>query len=55
MDASARARRIKLMAFDVDGVMTDGSLYFSDDGVEMKASTARTAPASRCSSTPALQ
>ncbi len=37
MDASARARRLKLMAFDVDGVMTDGSLYFSDDGVEMKA------------------
>lgn len=37
MDAAARARKLKLMAFDVDGVMTDGSLYFSDDGIEMKA------------------
>ena len=37
MDAAARARKLKLMAFDVDGVMTDGSLYFFDDGIEMKA------------------
>jgi 3-deoxy-D-manno-octulosonate 8-phosphate phosphatase (KDO 8-P phosphatase) len=36
-DARARAARIRLMAFDVDGVLTDGSLYYSDDGVEIKA------------------
>lgn len=32
-----RAKPVKLMIFDVDGVMTDGSLYFSDSGEEMKA------------------
>lgn len=29
--------RIRLAAFDVDGVFTDGRLYLSDDGVESKA------------------
>lgn len=33
----ARAKRIKLIVFDVDGVMTDGSLYLGDDGQEYKA------------------
>lgn len=45
MDASAellanareRASRIKLMAFDVDGVLSDGSLFYTDEGVEIKA------------------
>lgn len=36
-DAQARARRLKLMAFDIDGVFTDGSLYYSDEGIELKA------------------
>ncbi len=36
-DIAARARRIKLIAFDVDGVMTDGSLFLGDDGQEYKA------------------
>jgi 3-deoxy-D-manno-octulosonate 8-phosphate phosphatase (KDO 8-P phosphatase) len=31
-----RARKIRLMAFDVDGVMTDGTLYLADDGQEYK-------------------
>lgn len=35
-DAVLRARKIKLIAFDVDGVMTDGTLYFADDGQEYK-------------------
>ena len=35
-DAVARARKIKLIAFDVDGVMTDGTLYLADDGQEYK-------------------
>jgi 3-deoxy-D-manno-octulosonate 8-phosphate phosphatase (KDO 8-P phosphatase) len=36
-DAIERARAIKLVAFDVDGIMTDGSLYLTDDGHEIKA------------------
>ena len=32
----ARARGLKLMAFDVDGVMTDGSLYYGPDGEAFK-------------------
>lgn len=34
--ALQRARNLKLMAFDVDGVLTDGTLYLSDSGEEMK-------------------
>lgn len=36
MSALDRARNVRLMAFDVDGVMTDGRLYFSPRGDEMK-------------------
>jgi 3-deoxy-D-manno-octulosonate 8-phosphate phosphatase (KDO 8-P phosphatase) len=32
-----RARRIALLGLDVDGVMTDGKLYFLANGVEAKA------------------
>ena len=28
LSAAARARKIKLLLFDVDGVLTDGKLYF---------------------------
>ena len=35
-DAIERARAIKLVIFDVDGVMTDGSLFLGDDGQEYK-------------------
>jgi 3-deoxy-D-manno-octulosonate 8-phosphate phosphatase (KDO 8-P phosphatase) len=35
--AADRASRIKLMIFDVDGVFTDGSLYFTADGDAMKS------------------
>lgn len=31
-----RARKIRLVAFDVDGVMTDGTLFLADDGQEYK-------------------
>lgn len=37
MDALAKAAGIRLMGFDIDGVMTDGKLYFSPRGDEMKA------------------
>jgi len=32
-----KAARIRLVIFDVDGVLTDGSLYIGDDGQEYKA------------------
>ena len=32
-----KARRIRLAIFDVDGVLTDGSLYLTDGGEEIKA------------------
>lgn len=32
-----KAARIKLVIFDVDGVLTDGSLFLGDDGQEYKA------------------
>jgi 3-deoxy-D-manno-octulosonate 8-phosphate phosphatase (KDO 8-P phosphatase) len=31
-----RAQNIRLIAFDVDGIMTDGGLYLSDSGEEFK-------------------
>ena len=36
-EALRRARALKLMIFDVDGVMTDGMLYYSERGEELKA------------------
>lgn len=36
-----RVQRLKLMIFDVDGVLTDGTLYFSEAGTELKAFNAR--------------
>lgn len=33
---TSRAKLIRLIAFDVDGIMTDGGLYFSDSGEEFK-------------------
>lgn len=35
------AKNIKLVAFDVDGVMTDGSLTFLEDGREIKTYNAK--------------
>ena len=32
-----RAARIRLVAFDVDGTLTDGRLWFAEDGRELKA------------------
>lgn len=36
MDALAKASRIALMGFDVDGILTDGSLFFTPNGEEIK-------------------
>ena len=35
--AAAKASNLRLMGFDVDGVLTDGTLYFSPQGEEIKA------------------
>ena len=32
-----RLAELRLVAFDVDGVFTDGRFYLSDDGIETKA------------------
>ncbi|MBK9115708.1 MAG: HAD hydrolase family protein [Betaproteobacteria bacterium] len=39
-DALARARRVRLLTCDVDGVLTDGRIYVDDHGHEMKAFSA---------------
>jgi 3-deoxy-D-manno-octulosonate 8-phosphate phosphatase (KDO 8-P phosphatase) len=36
-DIRERAQRIKLAIFDVDGVLTDGRLWYAEDGHELKA------------------
>ncbi|MEJ2345120.1 MAG: 3-deoxy-manno-octulosonate-8-phosphatase KdsC [Gammaproteobacteria bacterium] len=36
-DILQRARAIRMVIFDVDGVLTDGSLFLGDDGQEYKA------------------
>jgi len=36
-DIYERARKIRVAIFDVDGVLTDGALYYTDTGEEMKA------------------
>ena len=40
-DILERARAIKLVIFDVDGVLTDASLFLGDDGLEYKAFNSR--------------
>lgn len=41
LELKAKASKIKLIAFDVDGVMTDGSLTFDENGVEYKTFNAK--------------
>lgn len=35
-DARTRAKRVKLVVFDVDGVLTDGRIIIDDKGIESK-------------------
>ncbi len=39
-DVAQRARRIRLLTLDVDGVLTDGRIYVDDEGREFKAYSA---------------
>ena len=41
MDLKEIAKKVKLIAFDVDGVMTDGSLTFIENGQEIKTFSAK--------------
>ncbi|MEP6849731.1 MAG: HAD hydrolase family protein [Acidobacteriota bacterium] len=41
MDVNERAKRIKLLLMDCDGVMTDGRLYFGSLGEELKVFNVR--------------
>ncbi|PVV08290.1 MAG: 3-deoxy-D-manno-octulosonate 8-phosphate phosphatase [gamma proteobacterium symbiont of Ctena orbiculata] len=40
-DIHAKASGVKLVIFDVDGVLTDGSLFLGDDGQEYKSFNSR--------------
>jgi len=40
-DLVQRIRAIRLLIFDVDGVLTDGSLFYGDDGQEYKSFNSR--------------
>lgn len=40
-DVLGRAAKVRLVIFDVDGVLTDGKLYFTPDGQEFKGFHAR--------------
>ena len=36
-DAATRASQLRIMLFDVDGVLTDGTLLYGEDGEKLKA------------------
>jgi 3-deoxy-D-manno-octulosonate 8-phosphate phosphatase (KDO 8-P phosphatase) len=40
-DVYEKAKRLQLAVFDVDGVLTDGTLYYTDSGEEVKAFNVR--------------
>jgi 3-deoxy-D-manno-octulosonate 8-phosphate phosphatase (KDO 8-P phosphatase) len=40
-DIELRARAVRMIVFDVDGVLTDGSLFYGDHGEEYKAFNSR--------------
>lgn len=44
----ARAAAIRMLVLDVDGVLTDGSLYFDESGKEMKSFSTRDGLGMRC-------
>lgn len=40
-DIERRAREVRMLVFDVDGVLTDGSLFYDNQGQEYKAFNSR--------------
>ncbi|MGO4707500.1 hypothetical protein AB4072_17190, partial [Microvirga sp. 2MCAF38] len=47
-DVMSRAREIKLLICDVDGVMSDGQIYMGNSGEELKAFNVRDGYGIRC-------
>lgn len=41
MNLKDKAQKIKLLAFDIDGVMTDGSITYDENGTEYKTFNAK--------------
>lgn len=41
MDLKEKASKIRIIAFDVDGVMTDGSITYDENGIEYKTFNAK--------------
>ena len=41
MELREKASKVKLLAFDVDGVMTDGSITYDENGIEYKTFNAK--------------
>ncbi len=41
MTINDRAGQVRMIVFDIDGVLTDGSLFYGDDGQEYKAFNSR--------------
>jgi len=41
LNALEAAKKIKMLVFDVDGVMTDGSITYDENGVEYKTFNAK--------------
>ncbi len=41
LDVIGKAKKLKLLILDVDGVLTDGKLFFDDQGIEYKSFHAR--------------
>ncbi len=41
MDLKEKASKIRLLVFDVDGVMTDGSITYDENGIEYKTFNAK--------------
>jgi len=41
LDIEQRARAVRMLVFDVDGVLTDGSLFYDNQGQEYKAFNSR--------------
>lgn len=41
MDLNEKASKIKLLVFDIDGVMTDGSITYDENGIEYKTFNAK--------------
>lgn len=41
MDLTEKAKRVKMLLMDVDGVLTDGKLYYTQEGEEIKVFNVR--------------